>query len=75
MVCKSIKNELLTKLLKGASKLTDNFQEVVLNGFPYIKNLQNCKLQLSALRVFKSPEITYIVEFIFLEAGANGLYT
>ena len=37
-----------------------------------IKNLQTCKLQFSALRVFKTLEITSNVEFRSSEAGANG---
>ena len=36
-----------------------------------IGNLQTCKLQLSALRVFKDPEITHTVEFPSSEAGTK----
>ena len=36
-----------------------------------IKHLQLCKLQLSALRVFKTLEKMSTVEFLSSEAGAN----
>ena len=36
-----------------------------------IRNLQTCKLQLSALRVFKDPDITHTVEFPSSEAGTK----
>ena len=64
------KNELLTKFLK----LTENFQEVISNGVPYQK-LQTCKMQLSALSVFKAPKITSTVEFLSSEADPNGFST
>ena len=64
------KNELLTKFLK----LTENFQEVISNGVPYQK-LQTCKMQFSALRVFKAPKITSTVEFLSSEADPNGFST
>ena len=37
MVCNATKNELLTKFLKGALKLTENLQKVISNGFPHQK--------------------------------------
>ena len=37
-----------------------------------IRNLQTCKLQLSALRDFKTHEITSTVELPSSEAGTNG---
>ena len=40
-----------------------------------IKNLQTCKVQFSALRVFKTPDSTSTVEFLSSEAGANGFST
>ena len=40
-----------------------------------IRNLQTCKMQLSAVSVFKTPEITSTVKFLFSEAGANGFST
>ena len=40
-----------------------------------IRNLQTCKMQLSDLRVFKTPGITSAVEFLSSEAGANGFST
>ena len=36
-----------------------------------IRDLQNCKLQLSALCVFKIPEITSTVEFLSSEQALN----
>ena len=36
-----------------------------------IRNLQTWKLQLSALPVFKTPEMTSTVKLLFSEAGAN----
>ena len=44
-VCDATKNELLTKFLKCASKLTENFQKVISTEVPY-RNLQTCKLPL-----------------------------
>ena len=73
-VCNTTRNELLTKFLKGVLKLIENFQEVVSKRF-LIRNIQTHKLQLSALRVFKTPEITSTVEFLSSEAGANGFST
>ena len=52
------KNELLTKCLKATLKPTENFQV----------------MQLSAVSVFKTSEITFTVEFLF-SAGANGFPT
>ena len=63
------KNELLTKYLNGALKLTENFQEVISNGAIYQKFTD---LQTAAFRVFKTPGITSPVEFLSSEAGANG---
>ena len=34
-VYNTIKNELLTKFVKGALKLTENFQEMISNGVPF----------------------------------------
>ena len=73
-VCNATRNELLTKFLKGVLKLKENFQKVVSKRF-IIRNIQTYKLQLSALRVFKTPEITATVKFLSLEAGANGFST
>ena len=70
-VCSATRNELLTKFLKGVLKHIESFQEVVSKRF-LIRNIQTHKLQLSALRVFKTPEITSTVDFLSLEAGANG---
>ena len=36
-LCKATKNELLTKFLKGALKVSENFQEVFSTGAPYQK--------------------------------------
>ena len=63
--------ELLTKFLKVDLKLTENFQEVISDAF-LIRNLQTCKMRLSALHLFKTPEIRSTVEFLSSEAGANG---
>ena len=40
-----------------------------------IRNLQACKMQLSAVSVFKTPELTSTMEFFSSEAGANGFST
>ena len=34
-VCNAIKNEVLTKFIKCALKLTENFRELISNGVPY----------------------------------------
>ena len=60
-VCNATKNELFIKCLKGALRLTENFQEVISNGVPYQKFTG---LHLSALRVFKTPKITSTVVFL-----------
>ena len=73
-VCNATRNELLTKFLKGVLKLIENFQEVVSKRF-LVRNIQTFKLQLSALSVFKTPEITSAVELLSSEAGANGFST
>ena len=41
----------------------------------FIRHLQTCKLQVSALRVFKTPKVASTVEFFSSEAGANGFST
>ena len=73
-VCNATRNELLTTFLKGVLKLIENFQEVVSKRF-LIRNIQTYKLQLSALRVFKTPKITSTVQSLSSEAGANGFFT
>ena len=73
-VCNATRNELLTKFLTSVLKLIENFQEVVSKRF-LIRNIQTCKQQLSALRVFKTPEIMSTVEFLSSEAGADGFST
>ena len=40
-----------------------------------IRNLQTYKMQLLALRVFKTLEIASTVELLSSEAGANGFST
>ena len=52
--------------------LTENFQEVISTEAPYQKFTD---LQTAALRVFKVPEVTSMVEFLSSEAGANGFST
>ena len=71
-VCKTTENELSTKFLKYALKLTENFQEVISIEVPYRKFTD---LQTAALRTFKAPTVACIVELLFSEAGANGFYT
>ena len=66
------KNELLTKFLKYALKLTENFQEVISTEVPYQKFTV---VQAAALRVFKAPKVASVVEFLSSEAGANGCST
>ena len=73
-VCNATRNKLLTKFLKGVLRLIENLQELVSKRF-LIRNVQTYKLQLSTLRVFKTPEITSTVESLSSEAGANGFST
>ena len=40
-----------------------------------IRNLQTCKMQLSAVSFFKTPEIMSTMEFLSAEAGANRFST
>ena len=40
-----------------------------------IRNLQMCKMQLSAVSVFKTPEVTSTVVSLSSEAGANRFST
>ena len=51
-VCNTTKNELLTKFLICALKLTENFQEVIPTEVHYQKFTD---LQTAALHVFKAP--------------------
>ena len=78
-VCDATKNELLTKFLKCASKLTENFtlkfyffilKWFLLRFLIEIYRPANCRLC-----VFKTPKVASIVEFLSLEAGANGFST
>ena len=71
-VCNATKNGLLTKFLKCALKLTENFQEVTSTEVPYQKFTV---LQAATLRVFKAPKVASMVEFLSSEAGANGFST
>ena len=71
-VCNATKNKLLTKFLKCALKLTENFQDVKSTEAPYQKFIE---LQTAALRVFKALEVASMLEFLSSEAGANGLST
>ena len=71
-VCNATKNELLTKFLKCALKLTENFQEVISTEVPYQKFTD---LQTAALRAFKAPQIASMAELLSSEAGANGFST
>ena len=73
-ICKATKNELLTKFLKCALKLTENFQEVISNGVPYQK-FTDLKTAVSDMRVFKIPEVASMVEFLSSDAGANRFST
>ena len=41
----------------------------------FIRNLQTCKLHVSALRVFKTPKVASTMEFLCSEAGANRFST
>ena len=71
-VCNATKNELLTKFLKYALKLTENFQKVISTEVPYQKFTD---LQTAALRVFKAPKVASMVEFLSSEAGTNEFST
>ena len=71
-VCNATKNKLLTKFLKCALKLTENFQDVISTEAPYQKFIE---LQTAALRVFKALEVASMLEFLSSEAGANGFST
>ena len=53
-------------------KLTEHSQEVISAETPYQKFTD---LQTAALSVFKASEVTSMVEFVSLEAGANGFST
>ena len=70
--CNATKNELLTKFLTCALKLTDNFQKVISTEVPHRKFTD---LQIAALRVFKAPKVASMVEFLSSEAGANRFST
>ena len=67
-VCNANKNELLTKFLICALKLTENFQEVIPTEVHYHKFTD---LQTATLRVFKAPQLVSMLEFLSSEAGAN----
>ena len=67
-ICNATINELLTKFLKCASKLTENFQEVISTEVPYQKFTD---LQTATLRVFKAPKVASVVEFLSSEGGTN----
>ena len=41
----------------------------------FIRHLQTCKLHVPALRVFKTPKVASMVEFLSSEADANGFST
>ena len=68
-VCNATKNELLTKFLKRALKLTENVLEVISTEVPFTD------LQTIALCVFKALKVTSMVEFLSSEAGANRFST
>ena len=59
-VCNATKNELLTKCLKCALKLTENFTEVISTEVSYQK------------RVFKGPKVAPMGEFLSSETGTSG---
>ena len=40
-----------------------------------IRNSQTCKMQLSAVNLFKTSEITSTVDFLSSEVGANSFST
>ena len=72
----NFQNELLTKFLEGALKLTENFQERISNGVLYQEFTDQQNVALS-LRYFKTPEITSfktpeITEFFSSEADTMG---
>ena len=71
-VCNATENKLLTKFLKCALKLTENFQKVISTEVPYQKLTD---LQTAALRVFKAPRVVSMVEFLSSEVGANEFST
>ena len=68
-VCNATKNKLLTKFLECALKLTENFQEVTSTEGLHQKFTD---FQTAALRVFKTPKVAFMVEFLSSEAGASG---
>ena len=68
-VCNATKNELLTKCLKCALKLTENFTEVISTEVSYQKFTV---LQAAALRVFKGPKVAPMGEFLSSETGTSG---
>ena len=71
-VSNATENELLTKFLKYALKLTENSQEIISTEVPYQKFTD---LQTAALRVFKVLKVTFMMEFLSSGAGANGFST
>ena len=73
-VCNATTNKLLTNFLKGVLKLIEHLQEVVSKRYA-IRKIQTYKLQLSTLRVFKTPEVTSNVEFLSSKAGADRFST
>ena len=73
-VCNATKNKVLTKFIKSALKLTENFQEVISTGAP-CQRFTDLQTAAFSLVRFKAPEVASTVEFLCSEAGANGFYT
>ena len=68
-VCNSTKSKHITKFLKCALILTENFQEVISTEAPYQKFTD---LQTAALRVFKVPEVTSMVDSFLQKQALTG---
>ena len=55
-----LQNKLQTKFLTGALKPMEILQQVIPAGVPLYGELHPCKLQPSAMRVFKTHDIRYL---------------
>ena len=65
IVCNAAKNKLLIKVFWNLQKISRKWSLI----WFLIRNTQIRKLQLSALRVFKTPEITSMAKFLSSEAA------
>ena len=73
-VCKATKNELLTKFLKSALKLTENFHEMISNWVPYQKST-NPQTAAFSFACFCSLWDYVHCRVPFFRSSANGFFT